>query len=156
MLWHLKAFSKLTSLEVYKIIKLRIDVFVVEQNCPYADLDDKDIDNNALHLFATDEENIACYLRILPPDSGYPEMPTFGRVVTAQKYRGAGIGHQLVKRANKTIDELWPGLITHISAQAHLQAFYERHQFVVVGETYLEDDIPHIGMERVIREPANK
>jgi ElaA protein len=148
MQWHLKTFQELSNFELYKILQLRIDIFVVEQDCPYHDLDNKDLDKGALHLFAVDNDNIACYLRILPPDCSYPGMPSLGRVVTHASYRGTGIGHVLMSRATETLDQLWPTSTCHISAQAHLQGFYSRHGFHAVGESYLEDDIPHIGMER--------
>ena len=153
MLWHLKAFDQLSNHEVYKIMKLRVDIFVVEQKCPYGDLDDRDLDENALHLFAKEGDEISCYLRILPPGSGYPDMPSLGRVATQQKQRGTGIGHALVIRANQTLDELWPNTKCHLSAQSHLQGFYAQHGYKPVGEGFLEDGIPHIGMER---SPANE
>ncbi len=149
MLWYQKSFDELTKLELYKIIQLRVDVFVVEQNCPYSDLDDKDQHPQALHLFAKDGDDISCYLRILPPGTSYPEMPSLGRVVSHQKHRGTGIGHQLLIKANQTLDQLWPDLTCHISAQSHLQGYYQQHDFNPVGQEYLEDGIPHIGMERI-------
>lgn len=148
MFWHLKSFDELSTLELYKIIQLRVEVFVVEQNCPYSELDSKDFTQNVLHLFAKEGDEISCYLRILPPGCSYPEMPSIGRVVTHPQQRGTGIGHQLIKRANQTLDELWPDLSCHISAQSHLQDFYIQHDYISVGEGYLEDDIPHIGMQR--------
>ncbi len=152
MLWHLKSFDQLSNREVYKIMQLRVDIFMVEQDCLYSDLDDKDLDPNALHLFAKDGDEISCYLRILPPGCGYPDMPSLGRVATHQKQRGTGIGHALLIRANQILDERWPDLTCHISAQSHLQDYYSQHEYYTVGESYLEDDIPHIGMER---SPAN-
>lgn len=148
MEWKLKSFDDLTNREIYQIIKLRVDVFVVEQDCPYSDLDDKDLDPNALHLFAIDQDKVACYLRILPPSCSQPNMPSLGRVVTDQAYRGTGVGHDMMTRATQVLDDLWPRLICHISAQFHLQGYYNRHGFITVGEGYLEDGIPHIGMER--------
>lgn len=148
MNWKLKSFSRLTNIELYKIIQLRIDIFVVEQKCPYSDLDDKDLDSEALHLFSIENDQVTSYLRILPPGCSYNDMSSLGRVVTHSSCRGTGIGHQLIERANQTLDELWPDQTCHISAQAHLQTFYEKHGYHVVGDGYLEDDIPHIGMER--------
>jgi len=148
MQWCLKSFNELSNIEVYKIMQLRVDVFVVEQDCPYSDMDDKDLDANALHLYAVDADKIACYLRILPPGCSYPEMPSLGRVVTAQTARGTGVGHEMMSRATQVLDKSWPNLTCHISAQSHLQGYYNQHGFTAVGDGYLEDGIPHIGMER--------
>ena len=146
--WQIKSFDELTNQELYRIIQLRIDVFVVEQNCCYSDLDDLDMHPETLHLFSNQKNDISCYLRILAPSTSYPNMCSFGRVITNSKFRGTGIGHKLIKQTNKIVDDLWPTKRCHISAQAHLQAFYEKHQYVVVGDGYLEDGIPHVGMER--------
>ena len=148
MEWYQKRFSELTTIELYQILKLRCDVFIVEQNCPYSDLDDLDCHPEAIHLFSISSGQITSYLRILPPNSSYPNMSSFGRVVTSTTTRGSGVGHQLVKRANDIIKQRWPDKTCHISAQAHLQRFYIQHGYQTVGEEYLEDDIPHIGMER--------
>lgn len=148
MLWYLKSFNQLTNLELYKIIQLRIDVFVVEQDCSYSELDNKDLDQNALHLFAKDSDEISCYLRILPPGCSYPDEPSLGRVVSHQRQRGTGIGHALLERANQALDELWPTLSSHISAQSHLVGYYNQHGFSEFGTEYLEDGIPHLAMRR--------
>ncbi len=149
MQWYKKSFEQLTTTELYQILKLRCDVFVVEQNCPYNDLDDKDCHPEAIHLFCMSEREIAGYLRILPPNCSYPNMPSFGRVVTAKSFRGMGIGQALVSKANQILDQSWPKLKSHISAQSYLEQFYQQHGFRTVGEPYLEDDILHIGMERL-------
>ncbi len=148
MQWKVKRFKELSNTELYQILKLRSDVFVVEQNCAYPDLDDKDLDPNALHLFNSTDP-VSAYLRILPPDCSYPNQTSLGRVVTAETQRGSGVGHQLVKKANQLIDSHWPNHTCHISAQAYLIEFYRQHQFETVGQSYLEDDIPHIGMQRL-------
>ncbi|TQV72966.1 GNAT family N-acetyltransferase [Aliikangiella marina] len=148
MNWHLKKFNELSGHQVYKIMQLRVDIFVVEQNCPYSDLDGKDEHPEVLHLFATENEAIVCYLRILPPNLAYPNKPALGRIVSSAQYRGTGAGHQLMQQATQILDEKWPNLTSHMSAQAHLQGFYGKHGYTAVGEEYLEDDIPHIGMER--------
>jgi ElaA protein len=87
-------------------------------------------------------------LRILPPGSSYSGEPSLGRVVTHQNQRGTGIGHALLKRANQTLDELWPLLACRISAQSHLTAYYNQHEFIEFGKEYLEDGIPHVAMRR--------
>ena len=152
MQWYLKSFNELSNRELYDILKLRVDVFVVEQDCIYHELDGKDLDQHAFHLYALKDERVACYLRILPPGSSYPDMPSLGRVVIHSDFRGTGIGHELMTRATKVLDENWPNQTCHISAQSHLQGYYNKHGFSAVGEGYLEDNIPHIGMERT----ANK
>ncbi|MBV1911919.1 MAG: GNAT family N-acetyltransferase [Kangiellaceae bacterium] len=148
MNWILKSFSELTSTELYQIIQLRIDIFIVEQNCPYRELDGKDQDEGALHLFSTEGDRITSYLRILPPGCSYKDMSSLGRVVTHSSCRGTGLGHKLIERANQIIDERWPNFTCHLSAQAHLSKYYQKHGYHTVGEGYLEDEIPHIGMER--------
>ncbi len=148
MNWHLKTFDQLTNLELYQIIKLRVDIFVVEQDCPYSDLDNKDLAEGALHLFAEQDGQVVCYTRILPPGVSYPNMPSLGRVVTHASVRGSGVGHEMLERCVAELDQRWPNKVCHISAQAHLQHYYARQGFVAVGEGYLEDNIPHIGMER--------
>ncbi|TQV85076.1 GNAT family N-acetyltransferase [Aliikangiella coralliicola] len=149
MMWFVKSFKELTTDELYAILQLRIDVFVVEQNCIYSDIDGKDNLPGALHLFSVKDDQIACYLRIFPPGISYPEMPSLGRVITHPDFRGTGIGHELLQRALQIIDKRWPDKTCHISAQSYLEKFYQQHGFSTVGEGYLEDDIPHIGMERV-------
>lgn len=151
--WYLKSYDDLTNLEIYQIFKMRVDVFVVEQDCPYSDLDGKDIMPGVLHFFGVDDqreanENMIAYSRILPPDVSYPDMPSMGRVVTSHAARGTGAGHEMLEKAVAILDEKWPNLTCHISAQSHLQSYYNRQNFFAVGEEYLEDDIPHIGMER--------
>lgn len=148
MRWYTKLFNELNLDELYQILKLRVDVFIVEQNCIYAELDGKDQDPNALHLFAKQDEQVICYMRILPPGCSYASMPSLGRVVTHERVRGSGIGHELLSQAVKILDEQWPDKICHISAQSHLQKYYQAQGFEAVTEEYLEDDIPHIGMER--------
>ncbi len=148
MQWHIKRFKELSNRALYQILQLRIDVFVVEQNCTYSDLDGLDSNEDAFHLYAEENNQVIAYLRVLPPHLVYANKSCFGRVVTHQQHRHKKLGHQLVKRALNLIESQWPQSICHISAQSHLQAFYEQHGFKVVGEPYLEDDIPHVGMEK--------
>ncbi len=148
MQWYLKSFNELSNRELYEILTLRVDVFVVEQDCIYHELDGKDLDLQAFHLYALKDERVACYLRILPPGCNYPDMPSLGRVVIHSDFRGSGIGHELMTRATKVLDDNWPSQTCYISAQSHLQGYYIKHGFSAVGDGYLEDDIPHIGMER--------
>lgn len=151
MQWQLKRFCELSVDELYEIMKLRMNVFIIEQACIYPDLDEKDRNPETLHLFATDGSEIRAYLRLLSPQFKGPSMTSFGRVCTLAAARGNGLGHELIQRAVQALERLWPNLVCHISAQAHLQNFYKHYGFEAVGETYLEDGIPHVGMERLGR-----
>ena len=148
MNWYLKRFSELSTDELYELLKLRIDVFVVEQTCFYPDLDNLDRHPETLHLFAYKDEHIVAYCRLLPPNLVYENESAIGRVVISERGRGLGLGHQLMQRANEQIDKLWPNDSCHISAQEHLKLFYQQHGFKQISQMYLEDDIPHIAMRR--------
>jgi ElaA protein len=140
----LRTFDELSSRELYAILALRQRVFVVEQACAYLDADG--LDEIAHHLFIGDAAGaIAAYLRILPPDSRYPE-PSLGRVVSSPEARRSGLGRAIVARGIEVTHELYPGLPIHISAQRYLERFYGELGFVSASEPYLEDDIPHVGM----------
>ena len=139
-----KTFEALTTEELYQILALRAEVFVVEQNCPYQDLDGKD--QIGLHLFGNENNQLVAYARILPKGVSYDEYTSIGRIVTAPHARAKGYGHELVEEAIKLTKAAYPEYTIKISAQAHLEQFYKSHQFVPTGEAYLEDDIPHIGM----------
>jgi ElaA protein len=131
--WHDRAFGELTAAELYAILELRARVFVVEQKCAYLDPDG--LDRTARHVWGARDGEIVAYARILPA-------PTrIGRVVTAPEVRGTGVGRELMRRAIATIT----GPI-RLSAQAHLERFYNDFGFVRVGDPYDEDGIPHIGM----------
>ena len=142
--WKLSAFNELTNLELYAILQLRNTVFIVEQNCVYQDLDDKD--QKGFHLCAWQDNQLAAYCRVLPPGVSYPEA-SIGRIATAMAHRKAGYGRRLVQSAiNMALEKFNCKKIT-ISAQAYLQHFYESFGFVKKGEMYLEDEIPHIKMK---------
>lgn len=143
MLWHIKTFKELTLEELYKIIQQRINVFVVEQNCPYPECDGKDL--TAYHLYATEQGEIAAYVRILPPGVSYQEA-SIGRVIVHRDYRRGGLGLKLMKRAMDFITLEMKESAIRISAQAHLQGFYGRLGFKPASEIYQEDGIPHIEM----------
>jgi len=148
MQWILKSFEQLTLDELYDFLKLRIDVFVVEQTCYYPDLDDLDRNPKTQHLFAYQDNEIVAYLRILPAGTTYQEYPSIGRVIISDKVRGSGLGHQLVKHGVDACLEAFPQQAIKISAQQHLADFYQQHNFKQVTDMYLEDGIPHIGMLR--------
>lgn len=148
MQWLIKKFSQLTTDELYDILKLRIDVFVVEQTCYYSDLDDLDRNVETLHVFSYLEGKICCYARILPKGTSYPEYVSIGRVITAEHGRGKGLGHELISQSLQAISLNFPAQNIKISAQEHLEKFYQQHEFSRVTDMYLEDGIPHIGMIR--------
>lgn len=144
--WRCKPFASLSGGEVYALLQLRQQVFVIEQRCIYPDADG--IDPECHHLLGFDAGGrLQAALRIVPPGLKYPEA-SIGRVVTAAAVRGGGLGHALVARGLQDCARLYPGHGLRISAQAHLQRFYAAHGFVAQGNEYLEDDIPHIGMSR--------
>jgi ElaA protein len=143
--WKIKPFEALSNAELYQILKLRSEVFVVEQNCVYLDIDDKD--QKALHLFGIDDGKIIAYARLFKP-SDYFQEASIGRVVTHMDSRAKKIGHLLMKEAIEAVRTYFGESHITISAQLYLKKFYESHGFIVVGETYLEDDIPHIRMEK--------
>jgi ElaA protein len=122
---------------------LRSEVFVVEQACIYQDIDHKD--PKAHHVLGVLNNQIVAYSRIFN-EGDYFKEASFGRAVTSQKVRGTGVGHQLVKETLLKMEQLYPKLSIKISAQAHLQGFYNQHGFITEGAPYLEDDIPHVAM----------
>lgn len=141
--WNYKHFSELSTLEWYAIAKKRMEVFIMEQDCNYLDLDDKD--QEAYHIYALDNNEIIAYARLLDKGVSYPQV-SIGRVLVVESARGRNLGHELMEASmgfSKTVFGLND---IKISAQKHLIKFYEEHGFVVVTEEYLEDDIPHVGM----------
>jgi len=144
--WLIKHFNQLTTDELYDFLKLRIDVFVVEQTCYYSDLDDLDRHPDTIHLFSYHNEQISSYLRILPAGTSYDEYISIGRVIVDDKQRGSGLGHELISEALKQCVLQFPNKTVKISAQEHLEHFYNKHGFNRVTKMYLEDGIPHIGM----------
>jgi ElaA protein len=144
MNWQLKKFEELTNIELYAILRLRSEVFVVEQNCVYQDMDD--IDKQSYHLFALNEELlITCYCRIIPPTIVYVE-PSIGRVISNPKYRKTGIGKLLIEKAIVETTFLYPNATIEIGAQLYLKKFYESFGFLQQSEIYDEDGIEHIKM----------
>lgn len=140
----LKWFSELTTRELYDILQLRSEVFVVEQDCVYQDIDGKD--EKALHLFAYKNTVMVAYARLFGPGD-YFEDASIGRVTVKQTERKYGFGHELMKTANLAVKEKFNASKIHLSAQEYLEKFYNTHGYRRVGEGYLEDGIPHIGME---------
>ncbi|MDD0845218.1 GNAT family N-acetyltransferase [Pseudomonas sp. Gutcm_11s] len=145
--WYCKHHSDLDKHELYALLALRTRVFVVEQNCPYQEVDGQDLLGDTCHLLAWHGDQLVAYLRLLDPQRHEGEV-VIGRVVIASEARGSGLGHELMERALQACAERWPGLPVYLSAQAHLQRYYARYGFAAVTDEYLEDDIPHIGMRR--------
>ena len=138
----IKSFEELNKAELYQIIQLRIAVFIIEQDCPYPDLDD--MDQDAQHLWIEDAGEIVCYLRVNPAGSRFLE-PSLGRIVTKKSHRNRGLAEMLIKRAIDLVSEKESRAI-RISAQCYLEKYYEKFGFIKASEEYLEDNIPHIEM----------
>lgn len=144
MQWSVKHFSELTNIEVYEIIRLRSDVFVVEQQAIYLDCDNKDLNN--YHLQLRNEYNeLVGYARMLDKGVSY-DTYSIGRVIITPSIRGTGLGKQLVERAITFIAQYWKGDAITISAQQRLTRFYESLGFKVESEPYVEDMIAHVQM----------
>ncbi|WNH08682.1 GNAT family N-acetyltransferase [Thalassobellus suaedae] len=138
-----KTFSELTKLELYNLLQLRSEVFVVEQDCVYQDIDGKDI--KALHVLGFKNEKIIAYTRIFKPGD-YFEYASIGRVVVAKNERNFKYGYDIMKASVQAIENYFKVKKIKISAQAYLKSFYNNCGFKEIGEEYLEDDIPHIAM----------
>jgi ElaA protein len=147
MHWILKPFNELTPKELYNILQLRNEVFIVEQNCPYQDCDNKDL--YAWHLMGIEENKLIAYSRLLAPGISYSES-SIGRVVSSPSTRKTGIGKKLMQESIVHIKNLFRTDTIRIGAQLYLQKFYESFGFKREGNVYLEDNIPHIIM---LKEP---
>lgn len=145
--WICKHHTDLGKQQLYALLTLRIEVFVVEQKCPYLEIDGQDLEGDTCHLMAWRDGELVAYLRLLDPESQGGDV-VIGRVVISPSARGEGLGHALMVQGLAQAEKHWPGVPVYLSAQAHLQAYYARHGFEVAGEAYLEDGIPHIGMRR--------
>ncbi|MEN5242351.1 MULTISPECIES: GNAT family N-acetyltransferase [Pseudomonas] len=145
--WICKHHRDLGKEQLYALLKLRSDVFVVEQKCAYPDLDGQDLEGDTHHLMGWEDDQLMAYLRLLDPESQGGDV-VIGRVVTAPAGRGKGLGHAMMEQALKQAEKHWPQVPIYLSAQAHLQGYYGKYGFEVAGDEYLEDGIPHIGMRR--------
>ena len=144
----LKGFDEFSARELYDLLRMRVDVFVVEQNCPYPELDGKDID--ALHLRLLEGGQLLAAARILKPHERR-DASKIGRVVVSPAHRGKRLGDALMSEAIAVCERLYPENPIALSAQAHLRRFYESFGFIGTSQEYLEDGIPHIDM---VRQPA--
>lgn len=142
--WKIRRFDELSTKELYNLLQLRSEVFIVEQNCVYQDIDGKD--QKALHLIGEYDSKIVAYARLFRAGDYFDEA-SIGRVVVGTNYRDRKWGHELMTQAICGVKDYFNTTKITISAQLYLQKFYESHGFVVTSETYLEDDIPHIQMK---------
>lgn len=143
MKWHLKTFEQLSVLELYKLLQARVDVFVVEQECAYPELDD--YDQGSLHLYLEMDGKVAANLRLLPAGTKYPEA-SIGRVLVTKDYRGKGYAQEMMRRAIGHMRDEWKVEKIRIQAQSYLKEFYGSFGFRQISDSYLEDGIPHIDM----------
>jgi ElaA protein len=144
--WEVKPFRQLSVNTLFEVLKLRVDVFVVEQQCAYRELDEYDQHPETRHLSGRNEvDELIAYARLLPPGLRYSEV-NIGRFVVRIDSRRQGIGHQLLQTALNEISGSWPKIPVKISAQDYLQKFYARYGFVRVSDRYLEDGISHVEM----------
>lgn len=144
--WECKSFSELNTEEVYKILRLRSEVFVVEQNCIYQDCDNKD--REAYHLMAWSHEILVAYTRLFPPGISYPDAASISRVCVAAAQRRTKLGKLLMSKSISEVYRLFGNTPIKISAQYYLKRFYESFSFVQQGHIYLEDGIEHIMMKK--------
>ncbi len=143
--WTCTPWKALSLPAFYPVLRLRQVVFVVEQNCPFVDTDN--LDQDAYHLIGLIENETALFTRIFPPHILRPEC-VISRVVVSPDFRGRGLGYTLMEKSHAQAQELWNAQTFFLSAQSHLRTFYENLGYVKVGPEYLEDDIPHIPMQR--------
>lgn len=139
----IKHFSELTTTELYALLRLRAEVFVVEQNCVYLDLDDKD--QQSYHLLYYADEQLAAYTRLVPAGLSFDEI-SIGRVITSPAHRGTGLGKKLIDASIDGCYEKFGRQAIRIGAQLYLLKFYQSFGFVEQGEVYDENGIPHIEM----------
>ena len=143
MIWICKKFDELTPDELYAVLQLRNEVFVVEQNCVFQDADNKD--QYCYHLMGWQQNDLIAYSRIVPPKISYSES-SIGRIVTSPKARKTGAGKKLVELSIRELHVLFGNIPVKIGAQMYLKKFYESFGFRQTSDIYLEDNIPHIEM----------
>jgi ElaA protein len=145
MQWLTLKFSDLSTTQLYQLLKLRVDVFVVEQNCPYPELDDKDHQANVYHLLGYQDEKLVACARLLAPGISYPQV-SIGRIATSKSARKNGLGKTLLETALQQCEKYWPQQDIQIGAQVYLINFYRGFGFQRHSIDYLEDGIPHLDM----------
>ncbi|WP_105903579.1 GNAT family N-acetyltransferase [Vibrio gangliei] len=147
--WHCKSFQQLSTQELYQLLKLRVDVFVVEQTCPYPELDGKDCLDGVYQLLGYQDDQLVACSRLLAAGVSFDTV-SIGRVATLASARGHGLGHQLMQTSIEACQKIWGDVEITIGAQAHLEVYYGKHGFQKISEEYLEDGIPHIDMARAV------
>ncbi|WP_318362824.1 GNAT family N-acetyltransferase [Enterobacter sp.] len=141
--------SELSVSALYELLKLRCEVFVVEQNCVYQDVDGEDLNGENRHLLGWRDNQLVAYARILKNEDDFAPV-VIGRVIVSPQVRGEKLGYQLMERAVASCQQHWPQRAIYLGAQAHLQSFYAHFGFRPVTDIYDEDGIPHIGMAREV------
>ncbi len=148
MRWYCLKFADLNVDQLFDLLKLRADIFVVEQNCVYSDLDEHDRNPETHHLLGFDGKQLIAYLRLLPPNATYSEC-AIGRLVIHPNFRQQGKAHALLTQGIEQAMRIWSNPhCLQLGAQAHLESFYQKHGFTAISKCYLEDGIPHIDMEK--------
>jgi ElaA protein len=148
MEWTLKSFDELTTGELYNILKMRVDVFVVEQDCAYPEIDGHD--QRSLHLFSIQDGVIAAYARLVPAGEKYNQA-SIGRVLVTPSKRKSGLGRKLIAQAISVMIEKWEVEEIQLQAQSHLQSFYGSFGFEATSEVYDDGGIPHVDMLLKVR-----
>ncbi|TAA71853.1 GNAT family N-acetyltransferase [Planococcus salinarum] len=144
MTWKLYRFEELTAAELYEMLKLRVDVFVVEQNCPYPELDN--LDQESVHLAYRENGKILAYARLLPGEVKYG-VPSIGRVIVSPDARGRGLARELIRRSIDFIFTEWRSEEIRLQGQLYLKEFYQSFGFDPISDVYDEDGIPHLDMK---------
>jgi ElaA protein len=145
MNWLVKQFSELDTLTFYKLAKARIDIFVVEQNCPYPELDEVDAQVDTRHIYSLDEHGeVIAYARCYQKAD---KTVAIGRVIITEPNRGKGFAFALMQESINTCKQIWPNFKVQLSAQTHLTEFYRKLGFEAISKSYLEDGIPHTDMQ---------
>lgn len=142
--WKLYRFEELTAAELYEMLKLRVDVFVVEQNCPYPELDN--LDQESVHLAYRENGKILAYARLLPGEVKYG-VPSIGRVIVSPDARGRGLARELIRRSIDFIFTEWRPEEIRLQGQLYLKEFYQSFGFDPISDVYDEDGIPHLDMK---------
>ena len=140
--WQLIPFNKLSTAQLYQLLRLRVDIFVVEQNCRYPELDGKDTLAGVQHLLGVSNGEIIACARLLPAGTSFDNV-SIGRIAIKKTARGNGLGHQLLRQALQQCEKLWPEQSIDIGAQQYLLSFYLQHEFKAISKLYLDDGIPH-------------
>ncbi|MET1014276.1 MAG: GNAT family N-acetyltransferase [Paenisporosarcina sp.] len=142
-MWKQQAFNELSIQELYSYLQLRVNVFIVEQNCPYPELDG--YDDKSYHLGFIEQNKPLAYARILPSGVKYQRV-SIGRVIVKKEERGKGLAKELMNECLQFIEKKWPNQEIQLQAQSHLRNFYGSFGFQDISEEYIEDGIPHIDM----------